>query len=152
MINKNQKERKDIGDIEDILYYQVPIIKSDNMRKLLAIKFEIWIRVAKEIIIYLESIKNPDNDLIYYKVLSIIQVGLRDMYSHWNEEGIPEICIKNFNKWHEPRINGWMIDVKEICYRISTPKKKKDELMKKLTILLYKTVIDTQKGEMECES
>ena len=149
LISKNQQEKKELGDIEDILYFQIPTIKSGNMRKLLEIKIETWLKVAKDIISYLNELQRPDNELIYYKVSSIIDRGFKDMYEDWAEERIPEECIEGFNKWHESRIQTWLKDVKEICFRIIPIDRKKDELIKKVTILLYKTILDAQKGENE---
>lgn len=153
IIRESQKEIKGLEDIEDIIYYQVPTIKSENKRKLLKIKFEAWLQVAKEIINYFDRIQDVDNDLIYYKVISIIQVGMDEMQRNWEEGNIPAECVRNFNNWHSFRLHYWLADVKDICYRITSPNKKKDELIKKITILIYQTVLDVQKSESEigCE-
>lgn len=149
IVLRNQKERRELGDIEDILYFLVPTIKADNMRKLMQIKVESSLGIAKDIIAYLDGLEKSDNELIYYKVSSIIEKGFKEMHENWVEEGIPQECIKNFSKWRDSRIQNWMKDVKEICYRIIPADKKKDELLKKLTILLYNTISDVQKGESE---
>lgn len=149
LISKSQQEKKELSDIEDILYFQIPTIKSESMRKLLEIKVGNCLEIAKDIISYLNELQKPDNELIYYKVSSIIDRGFKEMHEDWVEEGISDECIENFSMWHDSRIQIWLKDIKEICFRIMPVDKKKDELIKKLTILLYKTILDVQKGENE---
>ena len=140
--NKNPE----MHEIEDILYFQISSIKSGNLRKLLQITFEQYIDIGNKIIGYFNSIKKSDNELIYYKVLSIIKFGFEETENSWREENVPKEVIAKYNEKVKSKTDEWLIEVKEICYRIISPNKKKDELIKKLTILIYRIVFEVQKN------
>lgn len=148
-IVKSQKEKSELKDIEDIIYFQLPTINSNYMKKLLEIKFEIWLQISKDIISYFNNLENPDNDLIYYKILSFVDIGNKEIYKNWDEEEIPILCIDMYKKSYLKRMEEWSISSKEICYKDIPFIKKKEELIKKITILLYQTIIDAQKNEKE---
>ncbi len=143
--NKNSE----LTEIEDILNFQISGIKNNNIRKLLQISFEQYIEIGNQIIKYFNNIKKHDNDLIYYKVLSIIQIGFEEISNNWNEENIPEEVINGFKEKIRPIVDEWINEVKEICYRLISVSKKKEELIKKLTVLVYRIVISAQKNFLE---
>lgn len=144
-----KKKNTELTEIEDILYYQIPGIKNSNIRKLLQISFEQYIEIGNQIIKYLNTIKKSDNDLIYYKVLSIIQIGFEEINDNFKEENIKTETINEFREKIYPKVVEWLDEVKEICYRLTTPNKKKDELIKKFTILAYRVIIEAQKNFLD---
>lgn len=137
----------ELKEIEDILYFQIPSIKSDDLRKLLKISFKQYLSIGSQIIIYFNNINKVDNDLIYFKTLSIIQIGFEEIKNNFEEEKIPKQIINEFNLRIKPWLNEFFIEIRHICYSIVNPRIKKEEIIKKFIIFLYRIVIEAQKNE-----
>lgn len=135
------------GEIDDLILYQIPNIKSGDIQKILKVKFEEWKNTIN--IIDKQFINNGTNgnELIYYRLSVIINETNDTIYEKCVEENIPVSCIKSFNLWQNAKTEKWMAEVKEICYTGETLEKKKKYIMEKILTGLYQTIVDIQKGE-----
>lgn len=135
------------GEIDDLIQYQIPNFKSENLQKILKIKFEEWKNAIN--IIDMQFINNStiDNELIFYKLSVVINVINDTIHEKCIEENITVSCIESFNCWQSARTKKWMDEVKEICYTGEPLEKKKKLIMDKILTVLYQTIVDIQKGE-----
>ncbi len=147
MMQCGQDIQKDITEIEDIIQFQIPVIRHSHMRRLLEIKFEVW----KKVVVHIDEGLNEKlsgNEVIYYKTMALIENGFKDMEERWIEE-IPQECIDVFKSWHQNRVNAWLNKVQEICYSSKSLQDKKKQIIESIIVILYQTIIDAQKGMNE---
>jgi toxin secretion/phage lysis holin len=146
LLDEESSNQDYINEIDDMIKYQVPNIKSENIRKLIVIKFEEWKSTIN--IIGLQLSSNVENgDIIFYKVTGLINNTRALMEEKWLDSEIPKVCIINFKLWHQSRIEKWTKEVEAICKSSDTAENKYKMIMDKIVILLYQTIIDVQKGE-----
>jgi len=85
------------------------------------------------------------NDHIYYKVISLIQLGLNEIQDKWKDE-VPQDYINKFNTCHQPKVDTWLKKISLICYSNESVTNKKERLVESILIILYETIIDARKG------
>lgn len=146
VIEMTKNNEKDILEIEEMIKYQLPYFKDENIRKLLDIKFRIWKSIAYQIndAIYEDNLKS---ELLYYKVMSLIELSLDEMDYQLKQESVCKECIDKFMKNHDPKIQKWISKVEEICYLDKSVQRKKEELIESIVVLLYQTILDAHKIE-----
>lgn len=138
---------KYLSEIDDMINYQIPGIKSTNMQKLLEIEFEECKNLILITDMQLSNTSIDSNDLIYYKLQSIINSSRDTIKKKVKELNIPAECIENFNEWLNNHMNQWSISLKETCYSNNPLEKKKKDIIEATMVLLYHTLGDVQKGE-----
>lgn len=144
-------KQKYLKEIDEIIQYEVPMVKLICTQKLLVIKFEEW-KNAISIIDQQLSESPPDsNALLFYRISSLIKSTNNMINDKWIEEGIPKSCIDNFNRCHNKRIEDWIKDIELICYKADSIEFKRKAIIEKALVILYQTVIDVQKGETSKE-
>jgi toxin secretion/phage lysis holin len=144
---ENRKNNElNISEIDDIIKYQLPTFDNDCVRKMLQIKFEVWKSIAEQINYAFEDNDTDNKDLIYFKVMSLIEMGFKEREEKWKEEDIPEQCIKQFMKWHQPQIDKWLLKVKTICYTDEPLTTKKEQIIDSIIVFLYQTVVNARKS------
>jgi toxin secretion/phage lysis holin len=136
-----------IIEIDEIIRYQVPLVKSEYTQKLLKINFEEWENAINFIDNELSKNVPDSNDLLFYRLSGLINSTNNMINDKWIEEEIPKGCIDNFNISHEKRVKNWINDIKEICYKSENNDNKRKAIIERTIITLYQTVIDAQKGE-----
>jgi toxin secretion/phage lysis holin len=151
MVKGSLDEYSELTEIDEIIYYQIPTLSNDTLIKLLRIKYEQWERVVQFIKTSLESDSITSNDVLFYKVSSYLEGIKKEMVERWNDAEISKECIDNFNKWHEQREVLFLQNVKNICYSDKTVEAKKQELIDRIMVLLYQTMVDAHKSEQNPE-
>jgi toxin secretion/phage lysis holin len=147
IFGKGFDKQKYIMEIDEIIQYQVPIVKSMCTQKLLAVKFEEW-KNAVNVIDEQLTVNPPDsNELLFYRISSLINSTNNMINDKWVEEGISKECIDNFNRYHSKRVEDWINDIEIICYKSDSIDYKRKAIIEKTITILYQTVIDVQKGE-----
>ncbi|MEA4846001.1 MAG: phage holin family protein [Clostridiaceae bacterium] len=144
MLQMGKERENDISEIDDIINYQIPAIDNEKTRRLLEIKFEVW----KRILIQVDegiSDKITSDDILFYKVMSLIEIGFKEMEEQWREE-IPREHIEVFKWWHQNRVNSWLNKIYAICYSENSLYEKKEQIIESIVVILYQTIIDAQKG------
>ncbi len=144
LINKSEHN---IGhyleEIDEILTYQLPTISNVKLQHLIQICLSNWQRMTLQ---FNYALKEKDsNDLIYYKVSSIIELGLMDIEKKWQEEKTSQELIKSFQSNHLNKISKYHENTKKICYLNIDLQEKKRQLINEVIILLYQMVIDARK-------
>jgi len=136
-------------EIEEIINYQLPSIKNQQMRKLLEIEFEGWSKVILFIKRSIEDESESSSDVLYYKIMAYIQTVSKEGDEKRREINLSKNCIEEFDKWHAQRKDLFLQNIKNICYAVKEPKDKKKELVDRVMILIYQTVLDGHKSESQ---
>lgn len=150
LFSKGLEKQNYLSEIDEIIDYQIPTIKSGCMRELLAIKFNEWKSVINIIDMQLSNDNSISSDLIYYRVSALITATNNALVDKWAEAGISQECISLFYACHEKRVKKWIELIKQICYSEENVENKKKQIIEKTIILLYQTIIDIQKEECSC--
>lgn len=137
-------KEKEISDIDDIINYTIPTFGDKNMRTFLEIKYNSWKSIVNQIMLIDETGNNPD--ILYYKILSLIELGLTDMDKNWNDEKIKATYIDNFSKKNKFKIDKCIEKLKPICDSGKSTKEKKEEFVDCIIIMLYQIIIDARKS------
>ncbi|MGE5473398.1 MAG: phage holin family protein [Ignavibacteriales bacterium] len=136
-------------EIEEIINYQLPSIKNQQMRKLLEIELEGWSKIVLFIKRSIEYEKEASNDVLYYKIMTYIETIKKESDENRREFNITKNCIEEFDKWHSQRKELFLQNIKNICYAVKEKKDKKQELVDRAMILIYQTVLDAHKSESQ---
>lgn len=149
IIRQSMDDYSESKEIEEIINYQLPLIKNLQMRKLLEIELGGWSKIILFIKRSIDDERETSDDVIYYKIMAYIETINKECYEKRREFNIPKNCIEEFDKWHMQRKNLFLQNIRNICYSINEVKNKKKELVNKVMILVYQTVLNAQKGESQ---
>lgn len=147
MLGGNGSGEAYVKDLQDIINYQIPNIKSPIMRKILDIKYNEWGLLINLIDTNLDENKYASNELLYYKVKSLSDSTRARIRERWKEEEIPSACINCYGKWIKHRLDEWEDTMWAICKSEVPMEEKKKLLIDKAIISLYKSIVDIQKGD-----
>ncbi|MBU3091050.1 phage holin family protein [Clostridium sp. CF011] len=140
----NKEESSAIDDIDDIVNYQIPTFEDKYMRMFLEIKYDVWKSIINQIMLINETIQdNPD--ILFCKILSLVELGINDTNKRWVEEKIPIKYIEKISQEHQSKIDKCIEKLKIICYSEKTTGEKKDQIIDCILIALYQTIIDARK-------
>lgn len=140
-----RKEQKDISEIDDIIDYQIPTIEDDNMKKILRTKFEFWKTMAFHIRRIFEDSDSLSNDFLYYKIMSIMEIELKDMNKEIKEANIPKEALEKFEEKNRPRVSKLLQDIQKICESDKGLMEKRNEITDKIVILCYGTILSVHR-------
>lgn len=149
LVKESLNEASYLKEIEEIIYYQLPTFKNESLKKLLQILCEIWVKLIIFVKTNLDVRNITSNDILYYKVMSHIEISIKEKEEKWQENEISNECIEKFNKWHEERVALYLQSVKSVCYTEKTLEEKKQELADRVMVLAYQTMTDAHKSEQE---
>jgi len=149
VLRQSMEDYSEAKEIEEIINYQLPAIKNQQMRKLLEIQFEGWSKVILFIKRSIEDEREASGDLLYYKILAYIETVKKEEDERRKEMNISKNCIEEFDKWHMHRKDLFLQNVKSICYSVEEEKDKKQDLVDRIMILIYQTVLDIYKSERQ---
>jgi len=144
LLESSKDRRTEFSDIDDIINYQIPTFEDKYMRNFLEIKCAVMKSTINQIML-IDETANDNPDLLFYRILSTIELGLKDMDRKWAEEKIPIKYIENFSKVNQPKVDKCLEKLKITCYSEKTTKDKKDEIIDCILIILYQTIIDARK-------
>lgn len=147
IFEKGFDKQKYLTEIDEIIQYQVPVIKSLYSQKLLQIKLEEWQNAINIIDNQMSEDVSNNNDLLFYRISSLEKTTNSLINEKWIEEGIPKKYIDAFNNCHKHRIEKWINNMKIICYTSESIENKKRAVIEGTMTGLYETVIDAQKCE-----
>ncbi|MFT5875612.1 MAG: toxin secretion/phage lysis holin [Clostridium sp.] len=145
-ILENSKDMgKEFSNIDDILNYQIPTFEDGYMRTFLDIKYDAWKSIINQIML-IDETPNNNPDILFYKILSLVELGLKDMKKKWVEEKIPTKYIENFSKNDQAKVDKFLEKLKITCYSEKTIREKKDKIIDCIVIISYQTIIDASKN------
>ncbi|WP_291634218.1 phage holin family protein [Clostridium sp.] len=145
ILDKSKEKTKEFSNIDDLIKYQIPSFEDEYMRTFLEIKYKTWKSIINQIMLIDES-PNDNPDIFFYKILSIIDLGLSDMKNKLSEEKIPTKYIKNSSQNDQVKVDECLEKLKIICYSEKTIREKKDKIIDCIVIISYKTIIDARKN------
>lgn len=145
ILENSEKKEKEYSDIDDIIDYQIPTFEDKYIRSFLEIKYNSWKSIINQIRL-IDETDNDNPDILFYKILSLVQLGLSDMNKKWAEEKIPTKYIKNLSDKNQSKIDKCIEKLKVTCYSDKTSKEKKDQIIDCIVVILYQTIIDARKS------
>ncbi len=145
ILETSKDKEKEFSDIDDIINYQIPTFEDKNMRTFLEIKYNAWKSIISQVML-IDETTNDNPDILFYKILSFVELGRLDMNKRWAEENIPTKYIKNFSQKNQSKIDKCLEKLKITCYSQKTTKEKKDQIIDCIVIILYQTIIDARKS------
>lgn len=145
ILKMSKNTQKDVTEIDEIIKYQISEFNDKYIKRLLEIKFSIWESIIQQIHIILGNDSTDNNDLIYYRIMSLVESGFKEMNDAWKREGIPDDYIKRFTKSHQQRVDKWFVKLRKICYSNNTIQSKKEEIIDSIIVILYQTILDAHK-------
>lgn len=144
VVDTSKVEYNKFSNIDDIIDYQIPAFEDKYIRRFLEIKCGVMKNIINQIMIINET-TNDNPDILFYKILSILELGLSDMNKKWIEEKIPTKFLENYSKVNQPKVDRCLEKLKISCYSKKTIKEKKDEIIDCFLVILYQTIIDARK-------
>lgn len=141
---KNYKE-----EMLDMINYSIPNIKGEKMKSVLEVKLNEWIKFIDILDREMFKADNYSKDLLLCKILVLIEATANKTCEGWDIEVMPDNYHEGLMKMHKPRVDEYMMQIKTICDSDETIDKKKNEIIEKTIILLYKTMTDIQKLESD---
>jgi toxin secretion/phage lysis holin len=139
-----RNSQKNILEIEEIIRYQLPNLKDENIKALLSIEFRTWKSIAEQINDFIDE-SDKNTELLYYKIMSLIEVGLKEIDYQLKEQRVCAECVEKFAKIHEPKVQRWLRKIEEICYSEKELQRKKEDLSDSIVIILYEAMLDAHK-------
>lgn len=146
MLENSKDKEKEFSNIDDILNYQIPTFEGRYMRTFLEIKYDTWKSIINQIMI-IDDTPNDNPDILFYKILSLVELGLKDMKKKWVGEKIPTKYIKNFSQNDQAKVDEFLEKLKITCYSEKTIREKKDKIIDCIVIISYQMIIDARKSE-----
>ncbi|MBZ9685348.1 phage holin family protein [Clostridium estertheticum] len=144
MIEASKDKHSEFSDIDDIINYQIPAFEDKYIRNFLEIKCNVMKSIINQILL-IDETTNENPDILFYRILSTIELGLKDMNKKWSEEKIPAKYIETFSKVNQPKEDNCLAKLKIICYSAKTTREKKTEIIDCIVIVLYQTIINARK-------
>jgi toxin secretion/phage lysis holin len=144
MLETSLDKHSGISDIDDIINYQIPDFEDKYMRSFLEIKCNVMKSIINQIMLINET-TNDNPDILFYKILSSIELGVNDMNKKWVSEKIPIKLIKSFSDINQPKVDKCLEKLKISCYSGRTTKDIKDEIIDCIVVIIYQTIIDAHK-------
>ncbi len=142
-VNANSR----IEEIQDIIDYQLPTFEDDCIKSLLRIYFDVWKHTVMQLNGYLKKNDSDHPDMIYFKVMNLVQFAMQDVQDKWDKLNVTRECMEKFDTAHKTKKNQWLEKLKSICYwDCATADKKEEQIIDSIVVLLYQTIIDVRKG------
>ncbi len=143
IIQPSKDNHIEFSDIDDIINYQIPAFEDKYVRNFLKIKCNVMKSIINQILLIDEK-SNDNPDVLFYRILSTIELGLKDMDKKWSEEKIPSNYMEIFSKVTQPKEDNCLAKLKIICYSIKTTREKKSQIIDCIVIVLYQTIIEAR--------
>lgn len=145
MLENSTKKEREFSDIDCMISYQITTSKDEDMRVFLEIRHDACKSLIDQIMIISENaIDNPD--LLFYKVISLVEVTFSETNKKYDEEKIPIKYKENFFLGNECKKDEFIEEMKIICSSDETISKKKEQIVDNIIIRLYQLINDALKG------
>lgn len=137
-------------EIDDVIQYQIPYIENEVLKKILKIEFEEWKNLFNLIEIQTANYTS-NNDLLFYRISSLIDVTKKSIIDKLNDENIEMKIIEKYITCRDKRFESLIGDIKLICYSNENIQQKIKMISDSLLTFIYKILIDVQKEEKSCK-
>lgn len=145
ILKSSNSKKEYIQEIRDMIDYQLPSIKCEDMREYLTIKFREWAQFINLLDSYLLNSGSDNNELFFYRVMNLMNLTMDQIDRKAMEAKISDKCIECIKQWHKPMLEKIIQSIREICYLKEDIDKKKNLIVEKIIIGLYETITDIQK-------
>ena len=140
-----RNKQRDICEIDNIINHQVPTLNDKYIKELLIIRFNFWKKMIMNVIRIFEDSTSNDNKHLYYKMMSIMQVELKDMKGITKEADIPENYINLCEKTYRTQVDKWLNKIRDICFSDMSKEEKKSKIINSIVVLSYETMLNAHR-------
>lgn len=140
-----RNDERDITEIDNIINYQIPTLDDKYIQDILTIKFKFWKKMILNVSSIFEDSTSNDKKHLYYKMMSIMEVELKDMNRLTEEANIPEDYINIFEEFYRDQVDKWLNRVKNICFSDAPNDEKKNKIINSIVVLSYATMLNAHK-------
>lgn len=144
-LNKNKYK----NELANLINYQIPGFKSKVIKKLIKTISEEWIPAVNILEIELSKAEMENNDLLFYRVTSILKITNTIIYEKWSKTTPSKKCAESLSKLYIPAFSEYTDSINKICYMNEPLEKKKKEIIECIIVSLYKTIEYIQKKEID---
>lgn len=137
-------EQVHIDEIDEIIMYQIPTFENEHIKRMLEIKFEVFKQTVLQIIKIFKSGDTDDRDLLYYKIMTVMQAAIQEIRDKWKDE-VPSKYIHLFNDEHQVKVDECFRKIKTILASGGKIKTRKEQLLDCIKVLMYQTIMDARK-------
>lgn len=148
LFESGNSKQEYIQEIKDMIEYQVPTVKCFYMREYLIIKLNEWAQFINIFESNFSSSGSDNEELLFHRVMNLINITIQKVSDRTTEAEIPAKYVECIDQWHRPVVERVMRSIKAICYSDEPLDKKKNLIIEKIIIGLYKTITDIQKIEV----
>ena len=147
MLEESADKGKEFSDIKYIINAQITNLDDVYIKSFLKIRYDACKSIIDQIMLIDETNNNTNNsDILYYKVITFVELALKESNKHYAEDNIPTNYIESFAKYDNNTIFELLAKLKIICYSTNTIKAKKNQIIDVIIIIIYQSIIDSQKG------
>lgn len=147
LVLSSSNRREYIDEINDMVDFNLPNISDEDIKRLLEIKFNEWAQLVNYFDVQFDNLYSSNNEILFFRVSSLINATMNKISDRWSTECVPEHIVTAFSDWHNPRVTKWIDGIKLICLSDIDMNMKKAQIIEKLLVALYQTLIDIRKVE-----
>lgn len=142
MLENSKDREKEFSDLNYIVNSQIDNLDDKYVKSFLKIRYDEWKEVINQIMLIDDTNNNPD--ILYYKVITFVELFLKNSNKRYLEKVIPPNYIESFSKNNNNTIFEFLTKLKITCYSENTIRKKKDQLIDIIIVIVYQSIIDSQ--------
>lgn len=145
-LQPRRNDEKDISEIDNIINQQVPTLDDKHMQELLTIRFDFWKRMVMNATSVFEDSTSNDNNHLYFKMMSIMEVELKDLKKVTDEANIPDEYIDVCEETYKNQVDKWLIKLKNICFSQKSEGVKKNKIINSIVVLCYEVMLNAHRA------
>lgn len=143
MLENSKDREKEFSDLGYIVNSQIDNLDDKYMKSFLKIRYDEYKEVINQIML-IDDNNNNNPDILYYKVITFVELSLKNSNKRYLEKIVPPNYIESFTKNNNNTIFEFLTKLKIICYSENTIRKKKDLLIDIIIVIVYQSIIDSQ--------
>lgn len=144
-LNKNKYKK----ELANLINYQILGFKSKMVKKLIKAISEEWVPAVNILEIELSKADMENNDLLFYRVTSVIKITNTIINEKWSKTTPLKKCAQSLSKLYISAFLEYTDSINTICYKSEPLEKKKKQIIECIIVALYKTIEYIQKKETD---
>ncbi|MGK0467785.1 phage holin family protein [Clostridium sp.] len=140
MLESSKDREKEFSGLNYIVNSQINNLDDKYIKSFLKIRYDEFKEVINQIMFIDDANNNPD--ILYYKVISFVELFLKNSSKKYLEKNIPPNYIECFSEKNNNTIFEFLTKLKITCYSENTIREKKEQLIDIIIVIVYQSIID----------